>query len=156
MAKLIQALVASAVLFSHPALARQLPDGGVTPGEVAAALQANGMKAELGKDSGGDPKISSAVDGSSFTIFFYVCEKGRCHSIQFAAGFDLKSGTDLASMNKWNSDYRFATAHLDDENDPHLTMDMDVERGTTEDALANEVERWEAVLTSFKKHIKWE
>ena len=147
--------LAAAIPLSASALARELPDGGVTAGEVADALQAKGYKADVGRDSDGDPKVTSAADGSTFTVLFYGCEKNRCKSIQFSSGFDLKDGMALSDINKWNSDYRFGHGYLDDENDPHLTMDEDLEHGATDTAIENDIERWAATLVSFKKFIKW-
>ena len=147
--------LAAALPVSAPALARDLPDGGVTVGEFADALQSKGFKAEIGKDAQGDPKITSAADGSSFTVFFYGCEKNRCKSVQFSSGFDMKSGMALSEVNKWHSDYRFGRVYLDDDNDPYLTMDEDLEHGATDTALENNIERWEATLVGFKKFIKW-
>lgn len=149
------AALASLALAAHPAAARELSDGGVTAGEVADALQARGLRAEIGRDDSGDPKIRSTSDGVEFSVYFYDCEAGRCGSIQFAAGFDLKKGMALADMNTWNRKYRFGLGWLDDENDPHVQMDCDVEHGATDVALKNDVERWEVVLGAFKKHIGW-
>ena len=56
--------LAATLPLSVPAQARELPDGGVTVGEFADALQTKGFKAETGKDATGDPKITSAADGS--------------------------------------------------------------------------------------------
>jgi len=147
--------LAATLPLSVPTQARELPDGGVTVGEFADALQTKGFKAETGKDATGDPKITSAADGSPFTIFFYGCEKNRCKSVQFSSGFDMKGGMALSEVNKWHSDFRFGRVYLDNDNDPYLTLDEDVEKGATDAALENSVERWEATLTSFKKFIKW-
>jgi hypothetical protein len=136
------------------ALAGPLPDGGVTVDEVAAALQAKGFKAEISKDSGGDPLIRSAADGSNFSIYFYSCDKAeRCVAIQFSAGFDLAKGTTLEVVNSWNKDRRFGKAYLDADKDPYLEYDIDVEHGATTEALENVVDVWESVLPTFKKHI---
>ena len=154
-ASILAVALTTAVSLSTATLARDLPDGGVTAGEVADALQGKGLKAEIGKDAGGDPKITSGADGSNFSIYFYGCNSGRCHSYQFAAGFDQKNGMALSEINKWNSEYRFGHGYLDSDNDPHVLMDADVEHGATTEAISNNVERWEAVLVGFKKFINW-
>lgn len=141
-------------ILAAPAFGGPLPDGGVTAGEVRAALQAKGFKAEVTKDSEGDPLIRSAADGSNFSIYFYDCDKsGRCVAIQFSAGFDLTKGTTLEVVNTWNKDRRFGKAYLDDERDPYLEYDIDLEHGATTEALENVVDVWESVLPTFKKHI---
>lgn len=135
------------------AQARVLPDGGVTAAEMAAALQAKGYKAEVGRDGGGDPMISSALDGSAFKVLFYRCETGRCTSIQFSAGFDLDKGLSLAKINLWNRENRFGRGWLDDEMDPYVDLDVDLEHGATTESLTNLVERWEVLMPAFKKFI---
>jgi hypothetical protein len=133
--------------------ARPLPDGGVTVQDVARELQAKGYKAEIGKDSGGDPKITSGMDGSNFTVWFYGCKDGRCTQVQYEAGFDLKSGLSLAKINLWNRENRFGAGHLDDENDPYIQYDIDFEHGATTEAIANTIDVWASLLPDFKKFI---
>ena len=146
-------VLAAAVLAASGAEARNLPEGGVTVQEVAAALQEKGYQAEIGTDKGGDPKISSGLDGSKFNVWFYSCKKGaRCASVQFEAGFDLKDGMTLAKINGWNKDKRFGGAYLDDENDPYIQYDVDFEVGATTEAIGNAIEVWAAILPQFKDY----
>lgn len=153
--KLIVGAVAGAVLLAAAgaAQARVLPPGGVTADEVAAALREGGFKAELGKDDGGDPMITSALDGSSFKVLFYDCKSGRCAAIQFTAGFDLDKGTSLSKVNMWNREYRFGRAWLDDEMDPYIQYDVDFEIGATTEAIGNVIQRWESLVPDFKKYV---
>jgi hypothetical protein len=121
--------------------------------DVARELQAKGYKAEIGKDSGGDPKITSGMDGTNFTVWFYGCKDGRCTQVQYEAGFDLKSGLSLAKINLWNRENRFGAGHLDDENDPYIQYDIDFEHGATTEAIANTIDVWASLLPDFKKFI---
>lgn len=141
------------LLAAAPAIAAPIPSGGVTAQEVAAALRDKGYRAEVTKDSTGDPKVESSADGTKFDVWFYGCKEGRCAAVQFAAGFDLKDGMTLSDINTWNRKNRFGKGHLDDEMDPYLHYDVDFEVGATTEAIGNAIEVWAAVLPSFKRHI---
>jgi len=153
MKTLIGGLMACAAVVPSAALARPLPDGGVTVQEVAQELQSKGYKAEVGKDGGGDPKIVSGVDGSRFRVWFYGCESGRCASVQFETAFDLKNGVTFEKVNQWNKERRFGSAHLDDEMDPYVQYDVDFERGATTEAVANAIDVWVTVVPRFKSSL---
>jgi hypothetical protein len=43
---------------------------------LAEVLRAEGYRAKPGKDSDGDPKISSGIEGHNFSIYFYGCTRG--------------------------------------------------------------------------------
>lgn len=128
------------------------------PDTLVKALQAAGYSAKLGKDSTGDPMIESAVNGHPFRVVFYGCKANRdCATITFAAGFDKKSVTDLTSINEWNRKNRFGRAYLDDEGDPILGMDVDLDDGGMSTALfTDNLEFWTAVAGAFQKHIGWD
>jgi hypothetical protein len=135
--------------------AAPLPDGGVTSAEVAAILQRAGYKAEITKDQYGDPLVRSASSGVNFSVYFYTCQKTpRCTSIQFYAGFQ-KPGISDNRVAEWNRTTRFGKAYLDKDGDPRLEMDMDVQHGATTEAIANDLDRWVAVLAAFTKNIGW-
>lgn len=150
--ELIIAAAAVAVLGLAPgAQARPLPDGGVTPDEVARVMQHRGFRAEITTADDGRPLIKSSSSGYRFGVYFYGCKQDRCPSIQFASAFDMADGMSLKSINEWNRTSRFGRAYLDDESDPFIEMDVDVERGFTTEALSNNLSTWEAVLGRFRE-----
>jgi hypothetical protein len=148
------AVAIAAAMCAGVAHARPLPEGGVTAQEVAEALQAKGYRAQLTKDSAGDPMIESGLDGSTFRVMFYTCKTGRCASIQFVWALDMDDGMELRKINQWNREKRFGRAYLDDENDPFLEMDVDLERGGTTEAIGNNLDTWASVLPAFKEFIQ--
>jgi hypothetical protein len=138
---------------SQTALARVLPDGGVTVQDVAASLRAKGYPTEITTDKDGDPLIRSVSDGIKFTVWFYECKGNpRCHSYQFATGF-AQAGTSAQQVAEWNRTKRFGRAYLDRQYDPWVEVDMDVEHGATTEGLANNVDRWILVMSTFRKYI---
>jgi Putative bacterial sensory transduction regulator len=142
------------LLLPIAAQAGPLPDGGVTVQEVARALQDKGFQTEITTDKDGDPLIKSKLEGAKFSVYFYECGgRPRCKSIQFAAGFAMKGEFEATQAQQWNRTKRFGRVYQDDESDPWVEMDMDVEHGATTDALTNDVDRWVVVLNEFRKYI---
>ena len=126
------------------------------PAAIVAEMQRLGYRAELTTDDGGDPKIKSAAGGANFSIYFYGCESGKdCTSIQFSAGFDKANGLDLAVANDWNTRKRYGKVYLDDERDPYIEMDIDMEGGIRTELFADNLGIWDRMLSDFKKHIDW-
>ena len=147
--------LAAAILGASATLAEPVPDGGMTAAEVAKVLHDKGYRAEITTDSVGDPLIESGVDGTHFSVYFYGCEGEvpRCNSIQLMAAFDLEEGLSLERINLWNREHRFGRGYLDDESDPFVEMDLDVEFGFSTEALANNLDTWSSVLPGFKEFI---
>ena len=127
------------------------------PLEVAIQLRELGYPAELSSDTGGDPKLDSTAADVVFSIFFYGCiEKKNCDSIQFYAGFDKKDGIDLAKINNWNVSKRYGVAYVDDENDPRIEYDVNLDgEGVSVENFKDTIELWVALLAAFKTHIDW-
>ncbi|HEY0131896.1 MAG TPA: YbjN domain-containing protein [Allosphingosinicella sp.] len=128
------------------------------PEALVRALQAAGYSAKLEKDATGDPMIKSAVNGHPFRVVFYGCKANKdCATITFAAGYDKKGATSLDSINDWNRKNRFGRAYLDDESDPIIGMDVDLDDGGMSSALfTDNLEFWTAVTGAFQKHIGWD
>jgi hypothetical protein len=154
--KLVFALaaVAAGALLATQAQAYQIKDGGISAQEVAMVLQSKGYAAAVGVDDDGDPKVTSAADGTRFTIFFYGCKHTeRCSSLTFQSAFHIEGGMTLERINAWNKDKRFLKGWLDNVNDPYVEMDLDVEHGFLTEGLANNIDTWTAWLPEFKKYI---
>ena len=128
---------------------------GMTGPEVVALLQAEGYRAALSRDKQGDPMIKSATGGANFTVYFYDCEKDRCRALQFSSGFDLKDGLTLARINEWNKGNRYLKAYLDDENDPYVEYDVNVDAGRTFSGLKDDLAIWNTMVGRFTTFIDW-
>ncbi len=127
------------------------------PAGIAAALQSFGYKAVLETDGNGDPKIRSGAAGSNFSIYFYGCSGGQdCRSIQLAAGFDLTNGTTLEVVNDWNAKKRYGKSYMDQDADPWLEMDLNLDfGGISPDTFRDNLDLWERLVADFKTHINW-
>lgn len=123
---------------------------------IAALLQNNGYRAELDYLSDGEPVIRSADGGSSFSIYFYDCDGGtRCRTIQFFSAYDLPQGMSLDRVNEWNRDYRFGKAYLDEEMDPFIEMDVNLDFGVSPENLLDTLDWWTVVMHGFEDFIGW-
>lgn len=125
------------------------------PSSIVSALQDAGFRAELTTDPTGDPKIGSASGGVNFSILFYGCSDNRdCSSIQFHAGFVMSTPVSMTSINKWNQTNRFGCGWLDDEDDPHLKFDVNLdEGGISVDLFEDTLDLWTIVLADFAESI---
>ena len=149
-----KAIAALACLAFAPVAAAAQIDG-IDGARMMALVAAAGHEdVGLSKDSEGDPMVTATLDGVTYQVFMYDCHGGsRCTSIQFTAGFDLADGTTLATLNDWNRRTRFANAWRDDEDDPWLELDLDLEAGTTEAQVVEYIELWEHLLAEFRQQI---
>jgi hypothetical protein len=130
----------------------------ITGPELHSLLQSWGYRAELTSDSTGAPKINSTASGVNFSIWFYGCsddQVSECSSFSFSAGFDLGDGIEPAKINEWNRTERFGTAYYDEENDPYLDMNVNIDGGATADLLRDWMRWWEVGLSDFTVHIGW-
>jgi hypothetical protein len=152
----VATMILAVGLMTGAAHAKPIPDGGVTVTDIADVMKAKGYKAEVTTDNSGDPMIKSAGSGVKFEVYFYGCNSSkRCTSIQFSAGFDLDKGLALSKINEWNYTKRFGRGALDDEMDPYIRYDLDVEKGFTTEAVANNLDTWDSILSSFKTFINY-
>jgi hypothetical protein len=125
------------------------------PSSLVRALASTGRVAKLGTDKVGDPMITSAVNGTSYQLFFYNCTDHKaCATVQFHSGYDFQKALPLETINQWNSSQRFGRAYLDKESDPILEMDVDLDDGGVVPLLfIDNVEFWESILPKFEKAI---
>jgi len=129
------------------------------PQSVVRAMQAAGYQAKLEADKVGDPMVKSASSGSQFGVYFYNCtDHKNCASIQFQTGFDTETGKapSLEVINKWNTTKRYTAAYLDDEGDPGLSMDVNLDKGgISSDLFEDDLAIWTSLISDYEKHIGW-
>ncbi|PXA96438.1 hypothetical protein DMC47_17510 [Nostoc sp. 3335mG] len=140
--------------FAMPAAAQMVR--AQDPQSVLAAMKAGGYSdATLKTDKGGDPMISAKTDDTSFAVFFYNCKENRnCATVQFYTGYKAKSPISLEKINEWNNSRRFGRAALDDDRDPVIRMDIDLDDGGMSQALfIDNLEFWKTVVSAFENHL---
>ena len=122
---------------------------GVSGAEVVKVLQDAGYRAQLDKDDDGDPRIVTKMSGATVHVVFYDCAQDRCGSLQLAVALDLDRGFTLEGINRFNSQYRYVRAYLDDEMDPYLQFDFEVLHTANSAHIASQLDLWEDVLGKF-------
>ncbi len=152
----VLALAAALAATAAPALARDIPSGGVTVEDVVSWLQAKGLEAKADKTKAGADYVDTAIDGDKFQVYLYDCNDGpRCGSIQFSAGFNTKVQWPAEKINKWNSDHRWGRAYADDVNDPWVEFDCDLTPGGTYELLDDEFATFRRTFRDFRSFINW-
>ena len=154
-ALLAGAAVVAACLMSTAALAKDLPEGGLSVQDLSKWLQDAGYKAEVQTAKDGSKSIYSSTDGTGFYVDVYDCKEERCASVQFSLGFDTKGAWNATKMNEWNGKNRWVRAHVDSKDDPWLEMDVDLSPGGTWEGLSDEFAIYRDMVVSFKKFIDW-
>jgi hypothetical protein len=154
-ALLAGAAVVAACLMSTAALAKDLPEGGLSVQDLSKWLQDAGYKAEIQTAKDGSKSIYSSTDGTGFYVDVYDCKEERCASVQFSLGFDTKGAWNATKMNEWNGKNRWVRAHVDSKDDPWLEMDVDLSPGGTWEGLSDEFAIYRDMVVSFKKFIDW-
>jgi len=149
---ILRILSVAAVLASAPATAENVT---ADPLKLAAAMQAAGYQAELGKDNTGDPMITSAAAGTKFVVLFYNCkDHANCLTIQFQTAWTTKNKPALATINDWNHGNRFGRGYIDKEGDPGIMMDVDLDKGGMSSSLFQDnLEVWATVISKFARFI---
>jgi len=124
---------------------------------VLQAIHEFGYTATMENDSDGDPKISGKVSSTSFNVYFYGCtDNTNCKSLIFKAGYNLSNGISAAKINEWNRNKRFSRAYIDDEGDPFLEMDVNLDyEGVGNENFQDTLDWWRVSVESFEEFIDW-
>ncbi|MGH1413890.1 MAG: YbjN domain-containing protein [Pelagimonas sp.] len=123
---------------------------------LANLLKAEGYQVEVTTDKVGDPLIKGKLDGTNYDLFFYDCtDNANCRTVQFQVGYDMTNGMSLQRANQWNSDMRYATVYLDEEMDPFLQMDLNIDYGVSTTNFVDNFKMWSNVLGQFEDFIDW-
>lgn len=133
-----------------PAYAQIVAD----PEMVANVMRDAGYRAEVDELESGTPFIQSSSGGLPFRVFFYGCDDGgqNCKTIQLYAGFITDNSPTLTEMNAYNRDNRFGRVYIDNEDDPVIEMDIDLEDGGMSAALLEDnLEYWAYIMGRFSE-----
>jgi hypothetical protein len=111
---------------------------------------------EVLKDDNGNPKIEVNDASGVFTVFFHGCTDGKdCTYVEFATGWDMKSGVQASVIEKWNQTKLWGVAFRDEHNDPHLSMTVNLRHGVTADNFDDTLDWWDSTTADFEKFIGW-
>jgi hypothetical protein len=122
------------------------------PTLVAQTMRTAGFQAGIEKLSNGLPYIQSSSGGYPFRVFFMGCDDSgkACKTVQFFAGFVTKKSPSLTQMNTYTRENRWGRIYIDEEDDPVIEMDVDLEvGGMTPELFKDNLEYWTSVMGSF-------
>ncbi|QZD89657.1 YbjN domain-containing protein [Qipengyuania aurantiaca] len=142
------AVIAAGMLAASPLAAKNIV---ADVDQIANLLQAEGYKAKV-EGTGGDRHIKTGMAGYSFLILPYDCnDKGDgCKSVQFYTAFTPKDKPTLEEMNTYAAENRFGRIYLDQDRDPAIEMDIDLEvGGMSKELFLDNLLYWEAVMVGF-------
>ena len=95
----------------------------ITAEELREMMRAEGYEATLD----GEGNVRWKLEGFRSSIFVAKDQK----AIQFHSSFSDGSAT-LKKVNEWNRTKRFSRAYLDDDGEPHLELDLELDGGVTQ------------------------
>ena len=125
------------------------------PATIKAILESQGWPATLVSKEGDDPYLESSRNDLKFLVLFMNCTDGKkCKTLQYYMGFSDAKDVSLDKLNKWNKDKRFARAYKDDEGDPVLEMDVDLDfAGIPRENVGETFNTWASLMDSFREYV---
>ncbi|WP_260583107.1 YbjN domain-containing protein [Sphingopyxis sp. PET50] len=127
-----------------------------SPKKIAALLESQGWQIEASADARQDPVLKASRQGEVFAVTFLNCENGaNCRTLQLLMGFADTKQVPLDKLNEWNRDRRFARAYRDEEGDPVLAMDVDLDfRGLPRENVGELFKTWAGLMDSFRRLVR--
>lgn len=152
-ARTVLALGAAALFAATPAHAELI--NAANPATIKAIVESQGWPATIIAKAGDDPYIESTRGGLKFLVLFLNCDDHKqCKTLQYYMGFSDAKDISLERLNQWNKDKRFARAYRDDEGDPVLEMDVDLDfAGIPRENVGETFNTWASLMDSFRDYI---
>lgn len=125
------------------------------PATIKAIVESQGWPATLVSKAGEDPYLESNRNGLKFLVLFMNCTDNKnCKTLQYYMGFNDAKGVSMERLNEWNKTKRFGRAYRDDEGDPVLEMDVDVDfAGIPRENIGETFNTWASLMDSYREFI---
>jgi hypothetical protein len=147
-------LAAAAFAVSTPAQAELVSSK--SPEAIAGIIRGMGMPAKVIAKAGENPYIESKYNGLVYLVFFMTCDDANknCKTIQYYMGYSDAKETTLEKLNAWNRDHRFARAYRDNEGDPVLEMDLDLDfSGLPRENVVESLRTWQSLVDQYQTYL---
>ena len=126
----------------------------LAPDEVERLLAEGKYRYERVNAEDGSTYFRLRLAGYMAFLFVDDCQQDRgCTTLQLYAGFSMETKPSLEQINQWNREHRFSRAYLDDENDPVLEWELDLEGGVTARAILGFIDLFEVSLREFASWV---
>lgn len=147
-------LAAAAFAVATPAHAELV--GASNPDAIASLIRGMGMPAKVIRKAGENPYIESKHSGLTYLVFFMTCDDSNtnCKTLQYYMGYSDSKETTLEKLNEWNKDHRFARAYRDNEGDPVLEMDIDLDfKGLPRENIVESLKTWQSLIDQYQTFL---
>jgi len=147
-------VLGAAIVFSATPAQAELVSA-KNPAAIKAIVESQGWPAKLISKADEDPYIESNRNGLKFLVLFMNCEDHKnCKTLQYYMGFNDAKDVSLDRLNEWNKEKRFARAYRDDEGDPVLEMDVDLDfAGLPRENIGETFNTWASLMDSYREFI---
>ena len=125
------------------------------PATIKAIVESQGWPATIVAKADEDPYIESNRNGLKFLVLFMNCDDHKnCKTLQYYMGFSDAKNISLERLNQWNKDKRFARAYRDDQGDPVLEMDVDLDfAGIPRENIGETFNTWASLMDSYREFV---
>ena len=123
---------------------------------IAEVLRDAGYRATIEGDIPAERYVASGTSGIGFTISFFDCNKGGadCKTVMFSAWSEDETPPSFEEMNQFNMCQRWGRAYIDEEGDPTIEMDLDLENGgISPELFIDNVEYFDVALRQFQTFL---
>lgn len=123
---------------------------------MAAAVRSIDANARLSTPSGSNPRIEATYNGLKYLVFFMNCNDSHsnCKTVQFYMGFSDAKDHTLEQLNEWNKTKRFAKAYRDNEGDPVIEMDIDMDfSGIPQQNFVEYIRTWHSLMNQYNDWV---
>jgi hypothetical protein len=102
----------------------------ITAGIISHEIRNLGYSANVDADESGDPRVNTKVDGHSWQIYFYDCDKSGplverfCLSFQFFTDNNMPHPVPMQTIIRWNKNTTFAKAYVQQGNEAGCAADQ--------------------------------
>ncbi|HMO75074.1 MAG TPA: YbjN domain-containing protein [Sphingopyxis sp.] len=154
MRKFLALLAAIGVAITAPLSHAKLIDA-KTPAAIATLVESRGWQTETVSEAGEPPYIKATRGGELYVIAFMNCTDGKnCKTLQLFMGFTDAKDVPLEKFNEWNRDRRFARAYRDEDGDPVLAMDIDLDfAGLPRENVGELFNTWTDSMESYRTFV---
>jgi hypothetical protein len=111
---------------------------------MAAILKSEGYAHTVDPDG----NIIWTIEGYKTTLIISTDKK----SVQFYASFGDGNAT-LKKVNEWNKGKKYSKSYLDDDGDPVLELDLDLEGGVTRERIVDYLKTCRSSFTAWLKEV---
>ena len=117
----------------------------ITITELTSFVKSEGYIVEKPEKDG---PLRFKMEGVKVQLFIY--DEGE--AIQFHCGW-VDTDATLEKINTWNRTKRFSRAYLDEDGDPHLELDLDLEGGVTLGRMKSFLATCRLSLSVFRQEV---